>query len=125
MEASRKFNCLFLFSLFSLNHFIIFKRSATFQSFSLEITVLSLYISPRTLLPVLKEVLYFLSREKGRYRYAGQWKHGRMHGCGVFEVNERVLHVGEWIIQNLCFNLLTIVNLLSIFTELGRESWTL
>ncbi|ESW22100.1 hypothetical protein PHAVU_005G127300 [Phaseolus vulgaris] len=30
--------------------------------------------------------------EKGRYRYAGQWKHGRMHGCGVFEVNERVLH---------------------------------
>ncbi|KAG8362942.1 hypothetical protein BUALT_BualtUnG0021000 [Buddleja alternifolia] len=27
--------------------------------------------------------------EKGRYRYAGQWKHGRMHGCGVYEVNER------------------------------------
>lgn len=26
--------------------------------------------------------------EKGRYRYAGQWKHGRMHGCGVYEVNE-------------------------------------
>ncbi|KAL8140377.1 hypothetical protein V2J09_006398 [Rumex salicifolius] len=29
--------------------------------------------------------------EKGRYRYAGQWKHGRMHGCGVYEVNERTL----------------------------------
>ncbi|KAK9690099.1 hypothetical protein RND81_09G104700 [Saponaria officinalis] len=30
--------------------------------------------------------------EKGRYRYAGQWKHGRMHGCGVYEVNERPLY---------------------------------
>ncbi|KAF3455102.1 hypothetical protein FNV43_RR05550 [Rhamnella rubrinervis] len=30
--------------------------------------------------------------EKGRYRYAGQWKHGRMHGCGVYEVNERTIH---------------------------------
>ncbi|KAL2331960.1 hypothetical protein Fmac_019541 [Flemingia macrophylla] len=30
--------------------------------------------------------------EKGRYRYAGQWKHGRMHGCGVYEVNERVIY---------------------------------
>ncbi|KAK8933862.1 hypothetical protein KSP39_PZI016025 [Platanthera zijinensis] len=30
--------------------------------------------------------------EKGRYRYAGQWKHGRMHGCGVFEVNERIIY---------------------------------
>ncbi|KDP34372.1 hypothetical protein JCGZ_11255 [Jatropha curcas] len=30
--------------------------------------------------------------EKGRYRYAGEWKHGRMHGCGVYEVNERVLY---------------------------------
>ncbi|XP_048599012.1 protein TIC 100-like [Brassica napus] len=30
--------------------------------------------------------------EKGRYRYAGQWKHGRMHGCGVYEVNERILY---------------------------------
>ncbi|XWS28620.1 hypothetical protein CRYUN_Cryun25bG0086300 [Craigia yunnanensis] len=29
--------------------------------------------------------------EKGRYRYAGQWKHGRMHGCGVYEVNERTI----------------------------------
>ncbi|KAL4182467.1 hypothetical protein AMTRI_Chr11g150240 [Amborella trichopoda] len=27
--------------------------------------------------------------EKGRYRYAGQWKHGKMHGCGVYEVNEQ------------------------------------
>uniref|UniRef100_A0A7N0RD03 MORN repeat-containing protein n=1 Tax=Kalanchoe fedtschenkoi TaxID=63787 RepID=A0A7N0RD03_KALFE len=27
--------------------------------------------------------------EKGRYRYAGQWKHSRMHGCGVYYVNER------------------------------------
>ncbi|XP_031275715.1 protein TIC 100-like isoform X1 [Pistacia vera] len=26
--------------------------------------------------------------EKGRYRYAGQWKLGRMHGCGLYEVNE-------------------------------------
>ncbi|KAK9158788.1 hypothetical protein Scep_005362 [Stephania cephalantha] len=30
--------------------------------------------------------------EKGRYRYAGQWKHGRMHGCGVYEVNERLIY---------------------------------
>ncbi|XP_022140428.1 protein TIC 100 [Momordica charantia] len=29
--------------------------------------------------------------EKGRYRYAGEWKHGRMHGCGVYEVNERTI----------------------------------
>eukprot|EP01018_Ginkgo_biloba_P018254 Gb_21241 [translate_table: standard] len=27
--------------------------------------------------------------EKGLYRYAGQWKHSRMHGCGVYEVNRR------------------------------------
>ncbi|CAL5424068.1 unnamed protein product [Camellia sinensis] len=30
--------------------------------------------------------------EKGRYRYAGEWKHGRMHGCGIYEVNERPIH---------------------------------
>ncbi|XP_009803630.1 protein TIC 100 [Nicotiana sylvestris] len=30
--------------------------------------------------------------EKGRYRYAGQWKHGRMHGCGLYEVNERTIY---------------------------------
>lgn len=30
--------------------------------------------------------------EKGRYRYAGQWKHARMHGCGVYEVNERPIY---------------------------------
>ncbi|KAF2300736.1 hypothetical protein GH714_015432 [Hevea brasiliensis] len=30
--------------------------------------------------------------EKGRYRYAGEWKHGRMHGCGVYVVNERTLY---------------------------------
>ncbi|XP_077241217.1 MORN (Membrane Occupation and Recognition Nexus) repeat-containing protein [Tasmannia lanceolata] len=30
--------------------------------------------------------------EKGRYRYAGQWKHARMHGCGVYEVNERIIY---------------------------------
>ncbi|KAM6595390.1 hypothetical protein CsatA_005914 [Cannabis sativa] len=29
--------------------------------------------------------------EKGRYRYAGQWKHSRMHGCGVYEINERTV----------------------------------
>ncbi|KAL8473070.1 hypothetical protein ACS0TY_030057 [Phlomoides rotata] len=29
--------------------------------------------------------------EKGRYRYAGQWKQGRMHGCGVYEVNEQTI----------------------------------
>lgn len=29
--------------------------------------------------------------EKGRYRYAGEWKHGRMHGCGVYELNERTI----------------------------------
>lgn len=39
-------------------------------------------------------VYSFLNREKGRYRYAGQWKHGRMHGCGVYEVNERTIYVG-------------------------------
>ncbi|XWS71515.1 hypothetical protein CRYUN_Cryun03dG0144500 [Craigia yunnanensis] len=32
-------------------------------------------------------------QEKGRYRYAGQWKHGRMHGCGVYEVNERTIYM--------------------------------
>ncbi|KAJ8551960.1 hypothetical protein K7X08_028403 [Anisodus acutangulus] len=30
--------------------------------------------------------------EKGRYRYAGQWKHGRMHGCGLYEINERTIY---------------------------------
>ncbi|KAL5081870.1 hypothetical protein RYX36_010291 [Vicia faba] len=30
--------------------------------------------------------------EKGRYRYAGQWKHGRMHGCGIYEFNERIIY---------------------------------
>ncbi|KAM7496866.1 hypothetical protein LguiA_021280 [Lonicera macranthoides] len=30
--------------------------------------------------------------EKGRYRYAGEWKHNRMHGCGVYEVNERTIY---------------------------------
>ncbi|KAI5412380.1 protein TIC 100 [Lathyrus oleraceus] len=30
--------------------------------------------------------------EKGRYRYAGQWKHGKMHGCGVYEFNERIIY---------------------------------
>nr|XP_008344910.3 protein TIC 100 [Malus domestica] len=30
--------------------------------------------------------------EKGRYRYAGQWKHARMHGCGVYEINERTIY---------------------------------
>ncbi|XP_057961985.1 protein TIC 100 [Malania oleifera] len=30
--------------------------------------------------------------EKGRYRYAGQWKHSRMHGCGVYQVNERIIY---------------------------------
>ncbi|XAR60091.1 hypothetical protein NMG60_11033334 [Bertholletia excelsa] len=30
--------------------------------------------------------------EKGRYRYAGEWKHGRMHGCGVYTVNERTIY---------------------------------
>ena len=32
-------------------------------------------------------------REKGRYRYAGQWKHGRMHGCGIYELNEHQIYV--------------------------------
>lgn len=27
--------------------------------------------------------------EKGHYKYAGQWKHSRFHGCGVYEVNGR------------------------------------
>ncbi|CAM6083834.1 unnamed protein product [Calypogeia fissa] len=30
--------------------------------------------------------------EKGNYRYAGQWKHSRMHGCGVYEVNGKPLY---------------------------------
>jgi hypothetical protein len=30
-----------------------------------------------------------LCREKGHYKYAGQWKHSRMHGCGVYELNGR------------------------------------
>ncbi|KAI3520589.1 hypothetical protein L1887_10039 [Cichorium endivia] len=42
--------------------------------------------------------------EKGRYRYAGQWKHGRMHGCGVFELNERTtygrFYFGEFLEEN-------------------------
>lgn len=51
---------------------------------------------------LLLEILYLClcdfqccpgAREKGRYRYAGQWKHGRMHGCGVYEVNERTTFV--------------------------------
>lgn len=29
--------------------------------------------------------------EKGLYRYAGQWKHSRMHGCGVYELNRRLM----------------------------------
>jgi len=37
-----------------------------------------------------------VAREKGRYRYAGQMKHGRMHGCGVYEINERIIYVGPW-----------------------------
>ncbi|KAG0480653.1 hypothetical protein HPP92_011511 [Vanilla planifolia] len=36
--------------------------------------------------------IYGEKPEKGRYRYAGQWKHGRMHGCGVLEVNERTIY---------------------------------
>ncbi|MED6210806.1 hypothetical protein PIB30_067637 [Stylosanthes scabra] len=39
--------------------------------------------------------------EKGRYRYAGQWKHGRFHGCGVYSVNERItygrFYFGEYV----------------------------
>ncbi|BBN01371.1 hypothetical protein MPTK1_2g06920 [Marchantia polymorpha subsp. ruderalis] len=27
--------------------------------------------------------------ERGHYRYSGQWKHNRMHGCGLYEVNGR------------------------------------
>ncbi|PIN10893.1 hypothetical protein CDL12_16517 [Handroanthus impetiginosus] len=43
--------------------------------------------------------------EKGRYRYAGQWKHGRMHGCGAYEVNERITYVNiliafpDWVVK--------------------------
>lgn len=29
--------------------------------------------------------------EKGHYKYAGQWKHSRFHGCGVYEVNGRTI----------------------------------
>lgn len=38
-------------------------------------------------------IIGFSVSEKGRYRYAGQWKHGRMHGCGVYEINERTIFV--------------------------------
>ncbi|KAJ1686104.1 hypothetical protein LUZ63_017494 [Rhynchospora breviuscula] len=41
--------------------------------------------------------------EKGRYRYAGQWKHGRMHGCGVYEVNGRIKY-GKWYFGQLMKN---------------------
>jgi len=34
-----------------------------------------------------------LCREKGHYKYAGQWKHSRMHGCGVYELNGRQVWV--------------------------------
>ncbi|CAK9869094.1 unnamed protein product [Sphagnum jensenii] len=35
-------------------------------------------------------VKYFGEKpEKGHYKYAGQWKHSRMHGCGVYELNGR------------------------------------
>ncbi|KAB2614920.1 hypothetical protein D8674_021508 [Pyrus ussuriensis x Pyrus communis] len=34
----------------------------------------------------------FGRKPKGRNRYAGQWKHARMHGCGVYEVNERTIY---------------------------------
>eukprot|EP00250_Pteridium_aquilinum_P015613 c22673_g4_i2 orf=824-3472(-) len=27
--------------------------------------------------------------EKGHYKYAGQWKNSRFHGCGVYEINGR------------------------------------
>nr|QKY65055.1 chloroplast protein import component Tic100 [Passiflora contracta] len=39
--------------------------------------------------------------EKGRYRYAGEWKHSRMHGCGVYEVNDHTMfgrfYFGEYV----------------------------
>ena len=28
-----------------------------------------------------------ICRPKGKYKYSGQWKHSRFHGCGVYEVN--------------------------------------
>lgn len=42
---------------------------------------------------ILYIYIYIYTREKGRYRYAGQWKHSRMHGCGVYEVNEKTIYV--------------------------------
>ncbi|CAH9148432.1 unnamed protein product [Cuscuta epithymum] len=42
--------------------------------------------------------------ETGQYKYAGQWKHGRMHGCGVYKVNERKIYgrfyFGEFLDQD-------------------------
>ncbi|PKA59396.1 hypothetical protein AXF42_Ash019550 [Apostasia shenzhenica] len=38
------------------------------------------------------ESIFGSKLEKGRYRYAGEWKHGRMHGCGVFEVNQLIIY---------------------------------
>ncbi|XP_024537235.1 protein TIC 100-like [Selaginella moellendorffii] len=36
--------------------------------------------------------LYGELPEKGRYKYSGQWKHNRMHGCGVLDVNTRLIY---------------------------------
>ncbi|PON46014.1 MORN motif [Parasponia andersonii] len=36
--------------------------------------------------------IYGRKPEKGRYRYSGQWKHSRMHGCGVYVINERTIY---------------------------------
>lgn len=35
--------------------------------------------------------LYGEKPEKGHYKYSGQWKHSRMHGCGVYEINSRLI----------------------------------
>lgn len=51
---------------------------------------------------IIWPIWHCYAREKGRYRYAGQWKHGRMHGCGVYEVNERTIYVSLW---NVCYGI--------------------
>jgi len=65
MEASRKFSCLFLFSLFSLNHFIIFKISATLQSFSLDITcIVTLHLYKSIITSIERGFIFIVQGER-------------------------------------------------------------
>ena len=83
-----------------------------------------LYLSLVHRITGLRKVLFIDDREKGRYRYAGQWKHGRMHGCGVYSVNERITYVGPWNKPSFNFKLIKYNQPLSHFTnfiKVGRQ----